>query len=93
VGRTGGFLVLETPHRLPDSELAHYLTALRGGKKPCCCSAVLIATNRMLGRPTAAGTGNAQGTVPFGITPAGVIMGLYIDANDVDHGFLFLPRP
>jgi hypothetical protein len=28
-----------------------------------------------------------------GINPAGVIMGLYIDANNVYHGFLLLPRP
>jgi outer membrane protein assembly factor BamB len=33
-----------------------------------------------------------QGTVPLGITPAGEIMGLYIDANSATHGFLFLHR-
>jgi hypothetical protein len=32
-----------------------------------------------------------QGTVPLGITPAGEIMGRYIDANGRTHGFLFLP--
>jgi hypothetical protein len=34
-----------------------------------------------------------QGTAPLGINPAGVIMGLYIDANNVHHGFLLQPRP
>jgi hypothetical protein len=33
-----------------------------------------------------------QGTVPVGVTPDGVIMGVYIDANYVHHGFLFFPR-
>jgi hypothetical protein len=39
-----------------------------------------------------AGTGFNQGTVPLGISPAGVIMGLYIDAKYGHHGFFFLPR-
>jgi hypothetical protein len=39
-----------------------------------------------------AGTGFNQGTVPLGISPAGVIMGLYIDAKYRHHGFFFLPR-
>jgi len=36
--------------------------------------------------------GHNQGTVPLGITPAGEIMGLYVDANFATHGFLFLRR-
>jgi hypothetical protein len=40
-----------------------------------------------------AGTSPLQGTAPLGITPAGEIMGLYVDANRLVHGFLFLPRP
>ena len=39
-----------------------------------------------------AGTGFNQGTVPLGISPAGLIMGLYIDAKYRPHGFFFLPR-
>jgi hypothetical protein len=39
-----------------------------------------------------AGTGFDQGTVPLGISPAGLIMGLYIDAKSRPHGFFFLPR-
>lgn len=45
-----------------------------------------------------AGTGNDQGTVPIGITPAGLIAGVYVGPNDGNffgsyhgHGFLFLP--
>jgi hypothetical protein len=38
----------------------------------------------------AAGTGFGQGTVPIGITPAGVIMGVYINTNGT-HGFVLLP--
>ena len=38
-----------------------------------------------------AGTGFNQGTAPLGITPGGVIMGLYIDANYGVHGFLRIP--
>ena len=38
-----------------------------------------------------AGTGFNQGTAPLGITPGGVIMGLYIDANYGVHGFLRMP--
>jgi hypothetical protein len=38
-----------------------------------------------------AGTGFNQGTAPLGITPAGVIMGLYRDANYGVHGFLRIP--
>jgi hypothetical protein len=40
-----------------------------------------------------AGTGFNQGTAPLGINPAGVIMGLYINANYGHHGFLLVPRP
>ena len=39
-----------------------------------------------------AGNGFNQGTAPLGITPGGVIMGLYIDANYVRHGFIFYAR-
>jgi hypothetical protein len=38
-----------------------------------------------------AGTGFNQGTAPLGITPEGVIMGLYIDGNYGVHGFLGIP--
>ncbi len=38
--------------------------------------------------PSAGNTIN-EGTAPLGITPAGEIMGLYIDANRVTRGFLF----
>jgi hypothetical protein len=35
-----------------------------------------------------------QGTAPLDITPAGVIMGTYIDANNnLRHGFLLRLRP
>jgi hypothetical protein len=40
-----------------------------------------------------AGKGFNQGTAPLGINPAGVIVGLYIDANDARHGFVLLPQP
>ena len=39
-----------------------------------------------------AGTAFNQGTVPLGINPGGIIMGLYIDAKYRHHGFFFLPR-
>ncbi len=35
-----------------------------------------------------AGTGTFQGTIPEDINPAGVITGVYSDANFVVHGFL-----
>jgi hypothetical protein len=38
-----------------------------------------------------AGTGFNQGTAPLGITPGGIIMGLYIDASYGVHGFLRMP--
>ena len=38
-----------------------------------------------------AGTGFNQGTAPLGITPGGVIMGLYIDPNYGYHGFVRIP--
>jgi hypothetical protein len=38
-----------------------------------------------------AGTGFNQGTAPLGITPEGIIMGLYIDTNYGVHGFLRMP--
>jgi hypothetical protein len=39
-----------------------------------------------------AGRGFNQGTVPLGVSPAGLIMGLYIDAKYRPHGFFLLPR-
>jgi hypothetical protein len=46
-----------------------------------------------------AGTGNFQGTIPIGITPGGVIAGVYVGPNDGNffglnhgHGFLFQPK-
>jgi hypothetical protein len=39
-----------------------------------------------------AGTGFNQGTLPWGITPGGVILGTYRDANFVSHGFTFRPQ-
>ena len=46
-----------------------------------------------------AGTGEGQGTIPIGITPGGVIAGVYLGPNDGNffgnqhgHGFLFLPK-
>jgi hypothetical protein len=38
-----------------------------------------------------AGTGAGQGTLPIGIVQGGWIMGSYIDANSVSHGFLRAP--
>jgi hypothetical protein len=35
-----------------------------------------------------AGTGANQGTFPYGINPAGAIIGWYADVNNVNHGFL-----
>ncbi|MGA9688201.1 MAG: hypothetical protein WBQ81_15700, partial [Candidatus Sulfotelmatobacter sp.] len=35
-----------------------------------------------------AGTGAAQGTVPFSINTAGAIAGMYYDANNAYHGFV-----
>jgi hypothetical protein len=35
-----------------------------------------------------AGTGPLQGTYPFGINTAGAISGWYVDASDVNHGFV-----
>jgi hypothetical protein len=34
----------------------------------------------------------ARSTVPFGINPAGVITGNYVDAGNVTHGFLRIPH-
>jgi hypothetical protein len=47
-----------------------------------------------------AGTGNFQGTMTIGITPGGVVAGIYLGPNDGgflgfpynSHGFLFLPK-
>jgi hypothetical protein len=39
-----------------------------------------------------AGTGSNEGTLPIGITAAGVIGGMYRDADFVTHGFLFEPK-
>src|SRR6266480_3286630 len=38
-----------------------------------------------------AGTGPGQGTLPFAINPAGMVIGYYIDAGDARHGFLRTP--
>src|SRR5438093_3611025 len=38
-----------------------------------------------------AGTGPGQGTLPFGINPAGTMAGYYIDSRDATHGFLRAP--
>src|SRR6516225_7150723 len=35
-----------------------------------------------------AGAAAGQGTLGFGITPSGVVMGEYIDSNGVFHGFV-----
>jgi hypothetical protein len=35
-----------------------------------------------------AGTGLFQGTIPAAINPAGAIVGWYVDASNVIHGFL-----
>ena len=39
-----------------------------------------------------AGTGAGQGTVAYVVSPTGVTMGYFIDANNVYHGFLRSPR-
>ena len=45
-----------------------------------------------------AGTGNGQGTVTVGITPGGLVAGVYVGPNDGNffgphhgHGFIFVP--
>jgi hypothetical protein len=38
-----------------------------------------------------AGTFDGQGTFAFGINPAGVIAGFYVDTSNVYHGFLRKP--
>ena len=35
-----------------------------------------------------AGTEAGHGTIPYGINAAGAIIGWYVDANNVDHGFV-----
>ena len=35
-----------------------------------------------------AGTGSGRGTVPISFNPGGVIVGYYLDARNVFHGFL-----
>jgi hypothetical protein len=35
--------------------------------------------------------GASRGTYPSGNNPAGVVMGNYVDANGVNHGFLWMP--
>ena len=35
-----------------------------------------------------AGTGSGQGTLPQQITPAGTVVGNYVDSNFVTHGFV-----
>jgi hypothetical protein len=37
--------------------------------------------------------GSYQGTYPMAISPVGAITGYYLDANNVEHGFLRLPMP
>ncbi len=37
-----------------------------------------------------AGTGAYQGTIPLTINPAGAIIGVYVDNDNVSHGFLRL---
>jgi hypothetical protein len=39
-----------------------------------------------------AGTGPGQGTIPFGIDSRGAIIGWYVDASNVNHGFLRDPE-
>jgi hypothetical protein len=39
-----------------------------------------------------AGTGNFQGTMPIGITPGGLVAGVYVEPKDGNHGFLFRKR-
>lgn len=39
-----------------------------------------------------AGTGAGQGTIPFGIDSRGTIIGWYVDASNVNHGFLRDPH-
>jgi hypothetical protein len=50
----------------------------------------LEASRRSI-RCTGGRHGSNQGTLPLAITPAGVIMGLYRDAKNLSHGFLFRP--
>lgn len=38
-----------------------------------------------------AGTGSGQGTVPYGITASGVIIGYYTDENNLNHAFFRTP--
>ena len=37
------------------------------------------------------GTGPGQGTFPIGINPNGAVTGGYVDANNVNHGFVHAP--
>src|SRR5215471_4665229 len=39
-----------------------------------------------------AGTDPGQGTIAYGINPAGTIMGFYLDASNVYYGFLRAPN-
>jgi hypothetical protein len=39
-----------------------------------------------------AGTGAGQGTIPSGMNPWNAITGWYIDANNVNHGFVRSPN-
>jgi hypothetical protein len=39
-----------------------------------------------------AGTSPGQGTFAFGINPGGAVIGYYIDASNVFHGFVRAPR-
>src|SRR5215469_6738156 len=39
-----------------------------------------------------AGTDPGQGTIPYTINPAGTIMGVYLDPNNVYYGFLRAPN-
>jgi hypothetical protein len=39
-----------------------------------------------------AGKGNFQGTLPIAISTSGVVLGVYLDSNNVYHGFLRIPH-
>jgi len=41
--------------------------------------------------PPGAGTGAGQGTIPYGLNPWGATIGWYLDANNVNHGFVRYP--
>jgi hypothetical protein len=59
-----------------------------------CSSVVLAQENPGIHTIDAPGAGNGpgQGTIAFEVSPAGAVMGEYIDANYVYHGFLRSPQ-